>query len=303
MEKFDRKKKLKRKILRNREDEDEKKDDGKVDIEKLEKAFGRLFECPIDNAGDFETLTIKNNEQKAKEEAAVAAANGAGPGGAPAASPTGVWKKGISLKKFSIPGMNFKQVAKKFSSGYIADLLDALDVTLLALFKKDFESMYDAFANVTPNKDLFLESEEENAEHHKKFAEKLQNEKGIEDPTSAKSIDYNHFAAGVTEFKWGFEGVDLKANFTGNKALNLFTQFDQDTDGVLSLREFLLLAIVKWKDKNSGDCKHCFKKTKKYVDYLYDVVNCKNDESGISSYQLWRSLKEIPTNGVKILPT
>jgi len=32
-------------------------------------------------------------------------------------------------------------------------------------------------------------------------------------------------------------------------------------------------------------------------------VNCKNDESGISSFQLWRSLKEIPTNGVKILPT
>jgi len=60
----------------------------------------------------------------------------------------------------------------------------------------------------------------------------------------------------------------LKANFTGNKALNLFTQFDQDTDGVLSLREFLLLSIVKWKDQKTGDCKHCFKKTKKYVDYL-----------------------------------
>jgi len=74
MEKTDRKKKLKRKILRNREDE-EGKDDGKVDVEKLEKAFGKLFECPIDNAGDFEQMTIKNNEQKAKEEAAIAAAN------------------------------------------------------------------------------------------------------------------------------------------------------------------------------------------------------------------------------------
>jgi len=155
----------------------------------LEKAFGKLFECPVDNAGDFETLTIKGNEQKSKEAAAIAAENGGGPGGSPAANPVGVWKKGMSLKKFSVPGLNFKQLAKKFSSGYIADLLDALDVTLLPLFKKDFESIYDAFANVTLNKDLFLESEEENAEHHKKFVEKLQNEKGIEDPSTAKSID------------------------------------------------------------------------------------------------------------------